>query len=44
MLTVTDAAGGVTTKQVQITVNPSSECPTGYREDFNGSDARHRRW
>ena len=38
VLTVTDAAGGVTTKQVQITVNPSSECPTGYREDFNGTD------
>src|SRR4051812_12941927 len=36
--TITDAAGGVTTKQVQITVNPSSECPTGYREDFNGTD------
>ncbi len=35
-LIVTDADGGVTTKTALIKVNPSAQCPTGYRDDFDG--------
>ncbi|HWK28422.1 MAG TPA: ThuA domain-containing protein [Solirubrobacter sp.] len=36
-LTVSDKAGGVTTRSIQISVSPASSCNTTYRDDFNGS-------
>src|SRR5699024_2386237 len=38
-LTVTDADGGVSTVMTPITVGaPVGTCPTGFRDDFNGTD------